>query len=90
LKSNYPSYFQAKHDFQNLEEIHKMVASRVATEKTNLENPKNIVVEIIGAAKPPEIPTGPNRRLGAAILVAGLFLTVGWVLLLKSSVHKSF
>jgi uncharacterized protein involved in exopolysaccharide biosynthesis len=85
LKSNYPSYFQAKQELQKLIEFHKLLTARIEAEKIDLQIPRASMVEIVDTAKPPEFPVGPDRWLGAALLAIGLFPTVGGFLLLKTS-----
>ena len=89
LKSNYPSYFQAKNKLQNFEDFYKMLAAKIEEEKSSFQIQKTSLVEIVDAAKPPEFPVGPNRWLGATLLAIGLFPTVGGFLLLKSSRRQS-
>ena len=89
-KSNYAAYFLAKQELQKLEDFHKVLATRIEEEKLNFQIPKTSLVQIVNAAKPPEFPVRPNRWLGAALLVVGLFPTVGGFLLLKSSCRQSF
>jgi uncharacterized protein involved in exopolysaccharide biosynthesis len=82
-------FWDEKRKLNNLTDFHKLLAARIEFEKANLEKSKVSYVEIVDAAKPPEFPAGPNRWLGAALLVVGLFSTVGGFLLLKSSLRSA-
>ncbi len=85
LKSNYPSYFEIKRQLQNLIDFRKMVAAKIEDDKSTLQIPRTLMVEIVDTAKPPKLPVSPNRWLGMALMVIGLFSIVGGFLLLKSS-----
>lgn len=85
LKSNYPSYFLAKQNLQKLVDLHKKAAARIEAWRLKIQIPNTSLVKIVDAAKPPGFPAGPNRWLGATLLAIGLFLTVGGLLMLKSS-----
>jgi uncharacterized protein involved in exopolysaccharide biosynthesis len=76
LASNYPSYFQAKQDLSNEEAIHKQRQAIIDSEKSPVQNKKNLV-EIVNPAIPPSSPIVPNRLLGMVLLFCGL---VGFVL----------
>lgn len=89
LKSNYPSYFQAKRGLQNMIEFHKLIAAKNESEKLDVKIPKPSMVEIVNIAEPPKFPVSPSRSLGAALLAIGLFPTVGGFLFLKSSRRQS-
>jgi hypothetical protein len=89
LKTNFPSYFEAKRVLQNNIEFHKLLQAKITAEKIDLDIPRTATVQIIDAAQPPKSPASPNRFLGAALLAIGLFPTVGGVLMLKSSRRPS-
>jgi uncharacterized protein involved in exopolysaccharide biosynthesis len=76
LVSNYPSYFQAKQDLSNEEAIHKQRQTIIDSEKSlSVQNAKALV-EIVDPAVSPSSPTGPNRLLGAVLLLCGLATSV--------------
>ena len=89
LKSNFPSYFETKRQLQNLIDFHKMIAAKIEVDKSTLQIPRTLMVEIVDTAKPPKFPASPNRWLGMALMVIGLFSIVGGFLLLKSSRRSS-
>jgi capsular polysaccharide biosynthesis protein len=89
LKSNYPSYFETKRQLQNLIDFRKMVAAKIEDDKSTLQIPRILMVEIVDTAKSPKFPVSPNRWLGVALMVIGLFSTVGGFLLFKFSGHGS-
>jgi uncharacterized protein involved in exopolysaccharide biosynthesis len=76
LVSNYPSYFQTKQDLSNEEAIHKQRQTIIDSEKSlSVQNAKALV-EIVDPAVSPSSPTGPNRLLGAVLLLCGLATSV--------------
>jgi len=85
LKSNYPAYYQAKQNLQKKIDFHKLLHAEIEQKKIDLAIPKTSDVQIVDAATPPKSPIGPDRPLGAVLLVIGLFPTVGGFLFLKSS-----
>jgi uncharacterized protein involved in exopolysaccharide biosynthesis len=89
LKTNYPSYFQATQELQNMIEFHKAVAAKIAAEKLGLETPHAATVQIVDAAQPPESPASPNRSLGAVLLAIGFITSLGGWLFLKPSRRSS-
>jgi len=89
LKTNYPSYFQATQELQTRIEFHKLLAAKIASEKSGLATPHPATVQIVDAAQPPKSPASPNRFLGAVLLVIGLIASFGGRLLLKPSIRPS-
>jgi len=89
LKTNFPSYFQAKQELQKMIELHKLLQAKITAEKIDLDIPRTATVQIIDAAQPPKSPAGPNRFLGAVLLAIGLFPTVGGFLIIKSARRPS-
>jgi uncharacterized protein involved in exopolysaccharide biosynthesis len=89
LKSNFPSYFQAKRDLQKLIDLQNEIRNKIEKENFDMVLPIIPAVEITDTAKPPQFPASPNRPLGAGLLVIGLLATVGGVFLFKSSNRKS-
>ncbi len=84
LKSNYPSYFQAKQTLQQLKDIHKVLAAKIDDDKLDGFVISDPPVFFVSAAKPPKSPESLNCWLGAALLAIGLFPTIGGFLMLKS------
>jgi hypothetical protein len=82
-------FWDEKRKLNNLTDFHKALAARIEFENADLEKLKVSCVEIVDAAKPPEFPVGPNRWLGATLLVIGLLTTAGGFLLLKSSLRSA-
>lgn len=87
LKSNYPSYFKAKQEAQNMMDLHKLLQVKITSEKVDVQIPKSSLVQIVDLARPPKLPNGPNRYLGAALSVIGLFMVAGGYFCLKSVVR---
>jgi uncharacterized protein involved in exopolysaccharide biosynthesis len=83
-------YWEEKRKLDNMIAFHKLLQSKIAALKMDLATTSvRPMVEIVDTALLPELPAGPNRFLGAALLVIGLFTTVGGLLLLKSSRRPS-
>ncbi|MEI8291779.1 MAG: hypothetical protein WCH99_20110 [Verrucomicrobiota bacterium] len=84
--SSLPSqpYWEAKRQFNQLTELHKLLGAKIEAIKTELQAPKPMV-QIVDRAVPPQSPIGPNRTLGAVLLAAGLLSLLAGILLLKPS-----
>jgi uncharacterized protein involved in exopolysaccharide biosynthesis len=82
-------YWEAKRKLDDMIEFHKVVAARIEAEKLDIQIPKTSMVQIVDVAQPPKFPVSPNRWLGSALLVIGLFPTLGGFLFLKSSRRQS-
>ena len=85
LNSNYSSYFQAKQQFQRLTDIHKALSARIEMDKFDLQSATTSTPMVVEVAKAPKFPTKPNRWLGVAFLMIGLFPSIAGFLLLKSA-----
>lgn len=77
-------YWKAKNELDRLRELQKLLASKIEAIKLDEKMPKDNRVQIIDQAVPPQFPASPDRALGAALLVVGLFPLLGGILLLKS------
>jgi capsular polysaccharide biosynthesis protein len=85
---NLASYFQAKRKADEISRFLKLLSQKIIAETEFLNSRKAArKVEIIDRAEPPSRPIRPNRRLGAAMLIGGLGLSVFgiWLLAKKSS-----
>jgi uncharacterized protein involved in exopolysaccharide biosynthesis len=82
-------FWDEKRKLREMLELHKLLAAKIEVEEMYIHLPKTSMVEIIENADAPKFPASPNRWLGAAFLIVGLFPTVGGLLLLKSSNRKS-
>ena len=82
-------YWNEKRKLDDMIELHKYHAAQIAAEKIDFQLPKTQLVTIIDHAQPPKLPVGPNRFLGATLLVIGLFPAIGGLFLLKSSRRPS-
>jgi uncharacterized protein involved in exopolysaccharide biosynthesis len=89
LKTNFPSYFQAKQELQKMIELHKLLQAKITVEKIDLDIPRTATLQIIDAAQPPKSPASPNRFLGAVSLAIGFAASFGGWRLLKTSRHPS-
>jgi capsular exopolysaccharide synthesis family protein len=71
-------YWELKRKQENMIDFHKLVQARVASEKLNLEIPKNTMVTIIDQAQPSKTPARPNKTLNIILgIVIGLMVGVG-------------
>ena len=82
-------FWDEKQKLRRIMDFHKPLAAKIESETLNLQTPVTSPVQIVDAAQPPKSPVDPDRPLGAALLVIGLFPTVGGWLLLKSSCRLS-
>jgi uncharacterized protein involved in exopolysaccharide biosynthesis len=89
LKTNYPSYFQAKQELQKTTKLQTLLFTKIETEKLDRSIPKSQDIEIVKLAQPPELPVGPNRLLGVALFVVGVFSITSGLLMFKFSRHLS-
>jgi hypothetical protein len=78
-------YWEAKRKLENMLDFHKVLASKIESEKMAIRFPTSEMVTIVDAAQPPKLPASPNRFLGAVLLAIGLFPTVGGFLMIKSA-----
>lgn len=71
-------YFEAKRDWEELVRFSQILQTKIAMEKTDLQLPKNSVVEVIDTAKPGLHPVRPNKPLNIALgIIIGLVVGVG-------------
>ncbi len=89
LKSNYPSYFLAKQEYDNWTNWQNLLKTKIEAEKSDLGLPKTPSVEIIGPADLPTSPSGPNRLLGGILLTMGIASSAGGFFLLRPSDRQS-
>jgi capsular exopolysaccharide synthesis family protein len=71
-------YFEAKRDLEELVRFRQILTTKIAMEKTDLQLPKNSMVEIVDRATPGLRPVRPNKPLNIALgIVIGLVVGVG-------------
>lgn len=71
-------YFEAKRDWEELVRFRQILQTKIAMEKTDLQLPKNSMVEIVDTAKPGARPVRPNKPLNIALgIIIGLVVGVG-------------
>ena len=71
-------YFEAKRDLEELVRFRQILTTKIAMEKTDLQLPKNSMVEIVDRATPGVRPVRPNKPLNIALgIVIGLVVGVG-------------
>jgi succinoglycan biosynthesis transport protein ExoP len=71
-------YFEAKRDLEELVRFRQILQTKIAMEKTDLQLPKNSMVEIVDTAKPGLRPVRPNKPLNIALgIIIGLVVGVG-------------
>jgi len=82
-------YWEEKRELESEMQFDNLVAAKIKSLKSDLQNPKTSPVEIVDVAQPPKFPASPNRWLGATFLAIGLLPTAGGFLLLKSSFRRA-
>src|SRR5581483_7326860 len=71
-------YFEAKRDLDELVRFRQILQTKIAMEKTDLQLPKNSVVEIVDSAKPGLRPVRPNKTLNIGLgVIIGLVVGIG-------------
>jgi len=71
-------YFEAKRDLEELVMFSRILQTKIAMEKTDLQLPKNSMVEIVDNATPGLRPVRPNKPLNIALgIIIGLVVGVG-------------
>jgi capsular exopolysaccharide synthesis family protein len=71
-------YFEAKRDWEELVRFRQILTTKIAMEKTDLQLPKNSMVEIVDRATPGVRPVRPNKPLNIALgIIIGLVVGVG-------------
>jgi uncharacterized protein involved in exopolysaccharide biosynthesis len=86
LDTNAVSYFEAARKLATKEEFHKLLADKIEAEK--YPRVLNSEVQIEELAALPQTPVGPNRRLGAVSLLAGLAMSLWGFRLVGLSAHQ--
>ena len=72
------------HDLATLKESHNLLKEKIEREEQFSFNPETFAVQIIAFGETPKSSIGPNRLLGAGLLILGFGLLVGGVRLLHS------
>jgi capsular exopolysaccharide synthesis family protein len=71
-------YFEAKRDLEELVRFRQILNTKIAMERTDLQLPKNSMVEIVDTAKAGVRPVRPNKPLNIALgIIIGLVVGVG-------------
>lgn len=71
-------YWEAKQHLEELQHFSQILYMKIAGEKTDLQLPKNSMVEIIDTAKPGLNPVKPNKALNIGLgIIIGLVVGVG-------------
>ena len=71
-------YFEAKQDLDELVRFRQILNTKIAMEKTDLQLPKNSMVEIVDTAKAGLRPVRPNKTLNITLgIIIGLVVGVG-------------
>jgi succinoglycan biosynthesis transport protein ExoP len=71
-------YFEAKRDLEELVRFRQILQTKIAMELTDLQLPKNSMVEIVDTAKAGLRPVRPNKPLNIALgIIIGLVVGVG-------------
>jgi capsular exopolysaccharide synthesis family protein len=71
-------YFEAKRDLEELQRFRQILSTKIAMERTDLQLPKNSMVEIVDTARPGLRPVRPNKPLNITLgIIIGLVVGVG-------------
>jgi capsular exopolysaccharide synthesis family protein len=71
-------YYDQKRQIENMQELHKLLYSKIEAEKLDLEIPKTSMVTITDYAEPGKTPVKPNKTVNIALgLVFGIIMGVG-------------
>lgn len=71
-------YWEAKRKLESMEDFHKLVAAKIASERLDLEAPKLQMVSLVDSAVPGKDPVKPNKALNIILgLAIGLIVGVG-------------
>jgi capsular exopolysaccharide synthesis family protein len=71
-------YWEAKQHLEELQHFSQILYMKIAGEKTDLQLPKNSMVEVIDTAKPVLKPVKPNKALNIGLgIIIGLVVGVG-------------
>lgn len=71
-------YWEAKTHLEELQRFNTFLFTKIASEKTDLQLPKNSMVEVIDTAKPVLKPVKPNKALNIGLgIIIGLVVGVG-------------
>jgi uncharacterized protein involved in exopolysaccharide biosynthesis len=76
LESNHPSFFRAKKELSDEKVLHRRLLATIDSEKSLYAQNAKTLVEIVDPAVSPSSPIGPNRLLGAVLLLCGLAVFV--------------
>ena len=72
-------YWDEKRKLDQITEQQTLLAKKIEMQKEELQMPRTPMVQFTDLATPPAHPVGPNRPLGAVLLVLGLCsCAVGW------------
>jgi hypothetical protein len=75
-------YFEAKRSLEELQRFRQVLATKIASEKIELELPKTAMVEIVDRAAPALRPASPNLPRALALIALGVLLDIAGFLLL--------
>jgi uncharacterized protein involved in exopolysaccharide biosynthesis/beta-lactamase regulating signal transducer with metallopeptidase domain len=76
-------YFEAKRGLDELQRFRQILDMKIASEKTDVELPKTMMVEVVDRAVPSLRPASPNLGRALALIVLGVLLDVAGLLLLQ-------
>jgi uncharacterized protein involved in exopolysaccharide biosynthesis/beta-lactamase regulating signal transducer with metallopeptidase domain len=76
-------YFEAKRGLDELQRFRQILDMKIASEKTDVEMPKTMMVQIVDRAIPSLRPASPNLPRALALIVFGVLLDIAGLLLLQ-------
>ncbi len=82
-------YKEAKWKLDSEKNVFELLKARIESDKADAAIPKTPLVEPIDPAVPPTAPSGPNRKLGAVLLIGGLAMSgFGFYSLRKAGIRE--
>ncbi len=77
-------YYEAKRELNEKIQFNQILGMKIASEKTDLDLPRNDPVTILENAVPPEQPIAPNRTRSFALICLGIILALAGFLILRA------
>jgi polysaccharide biosynthesis transport protein len=82
-------YLDAQRELEELQRFRQMLALKIAAEKTDLQLPRNSLVEIVDPAHASTRPSSPNRPRAVGLMASGLVLSLLGLLLARSGRNQA-
>ena len=71
-------YYKLKRELSQMQDLHRLLYSKIQAEKLNFEIPKTQMVQVMDSAEPGKTPVKPNKTVNIALgLLFGLIIGIG-------------